>query len=84
MYRRPKPDDVERLAREIIRLRVIVREAERLRQVIDKIYKEEVGGHLVALHELRLLLQQEARGADSPTPGQSAQAASRRLKREER
>jgi hypothetical protein len=57
---RAYPDpDVRRLLREIVHLRRVLAEVESLRQSIDTVWKEEVGGQLVALYQLRIRLQGE-------------------------
>lgn len=62
--RYPEGHEVRRLILEIARCRRRFQDAEELRQVVQKVWTEDVGGHLVALHKLRLLLQDEARFAD--------------------
>lgn len=48
---RAYPDpDVRRLLREVAHLRRVVSEVESLRQSIDTVWKEDVGGQLVALY----------------------------------
>ncbi|CAG9242888.1 hypothetical protein BDI4_1200006 [Burkholderia diffusa] len=65
MWRRyPAGHEVRRLILEIARCRRQFRDAENLRQTVQKVWSEDVGGHLVALHKLRLILQDEARQAD--------------------
>jgi ATP phosphoribosyltransferase regulatory subunit HisZ len=57
---RAYPDpNVRRLLREIAHLRGVLVEVESLRQSIDSAWKQDVGGHLVALYELRIRLQAE-------------------------
>lgn len=57
---RSYPDrDVRRLLREIAHLRSVLAEVETLRQSIDHAWKAEAGGHLVALYQLRIRLQEE-------------------------
>lgn len=57
---RAYPDpNVRRLLREIVHLRGVLAEIEGLRQSIDRVWKDEVGGQLVALYELRIRLQTE-------------------------
>lgn len=60
----PDGHEVRRLILEIVRCRSQFRDAEDLRQSVQKVWSEDVGGHLVALHKLRLLLQDEARLAE--------------------
>ncbi|AOJ31430.1 hypothetical protein [Burkholderia metallica] len=65
MWRRyPDGHEVRRLILEIARCRYQFRDAEDLRQTVQKVWSEDVGGHLVALHKLRLILQDEARHAE--------------------
>ncbi|AMU14815.1 hypothetical protein A3203_17750 [Burkholderia cenocepacia] len=65
MWRRyPEGHEVRRLILEIARCRHQFRDAEGLRKSVQKVWSEDVGGHLVALHQLRLILQDEARLAD--------------------
>jgi hypothetical protein len=57
---RTYPDpNVRRLLREIVHLRGVLAEVESLRQSIDRVWKDEVGGQLVALYHLRVRLQTE-------------------------
>ena len=57
---RAYPDpNVRRLLREIAHLRKVLAEVESLRESIDRIWKDEVGGQLVALYHLRIRLQAE-------------------------
>ncbi|WP_207002564.1 hypothetical protein [Trinickia mobilis] len=51
--------DIHRLLLEIVRLRNVLDEVERLRQTIDRVWKADVGSQLVGLETLRCLLQQE-------------------------
>ncbi|WP_269504018.1 hypothetical protein [Burkholderia sp. IMCC1007] len=54
--------DVERLIVELIRTRRAIREMEDLRRIVQDCWNEvSNGSHLVALHKLRCLLQDEAR-----------------------
>ncbi|MBR8434705.1 hypothetical protein KDW37_28490 [Burkholderia cenocepacia] len=62
--RYPAGHEVRRLILEIARCRKQFEEAEDLRKTVQKVWSEDVGGHLVALHQLRLILQDEARLAD--------------------
>ncbi|AYQ38352.1 hypothetical protein QZM64_18850 [Burkholderia cepacia] len=65
MWRRyPDGHEVRRLILEIARCRHQFRDAEDLRQTVQKVWSEDVGGHLVALYKLRLILQDEARHAE--------------------
>lgn len=58
--RYPEGHEVRALVLEIVRARRQFAEAERLRKSIQSVWKEDTGGtHLVALHQLRLLLQDE-------------------------
>ncbi|MCM2492708.1 hypothetical protein ACVCIH_05985 [Burkholderia glumae] len=60
------PDNhvVRRTILELVRVQGRFHEAERLRASIQRVWNEDVGGQLVALHQLRLLLQEETRAAD--------------------
>ncbi|WP_176329075.1 hypothetical protein [Burkholderia vietnamiensis] len=54
--------EVRRLIIEIVRVRRLVADVEAHRKSIAKAWSEETGGsHLVALYQLRLLLQNEMR-----------------------
>lgn len=65
MWRRyPDGHEVRRLILEIARCRQRFRDAEDLRKTVQKVWSEDVGGHLVALYQLRLILQDEARFAE--------------------
>lgn len=65
MWKRyPEGHEMRRLILEIARCRHVFREANDLRATVQKVWSEDVGGHLVALHQLRLLLQEEARRAE--------------------
>lgn len=65
MWRRyPEGHEVRRPILEIARCRQQFRDAEDLRKTVQKVWSEDVGGHLVALHKLRLLLQDEDRLAE--------------------
>ncbi|MBU9227278.1 hypothetical protein KTE71_13195 [Burkholderia multivorans] len=65
MWRRyPDRHEVRRLILEIMRCRHAFQDAERLRKSIQIVWSEDVGGHLVALHQLRLLLQDEVLRAE--------------------
>lgn len=65
MWRRyPDGHEVRRLILEIARCRQRFRDAEDLRKTVQQVWSEDVGGHLVALHQLRLILQDEARHAE--------------------
>ncbi|MGU7780545.1 hypothetical protein [Burkholderia sp. PU8-34] len=58
----PDGHEVRRLIIEILRAREVIREADGYRQIVQKVWNNESGGsHLVALHKLRLLLQDEVR-----------------------
>ncbi|WP_446902972.1 hypothetical protein [Burkholderia sp. YIM B11467] len=62
MWRRyPEDHEVRRLILEIVRCRLQFRDANDLRETVQKVWTEDVGGHLVALYQLRLILQDEAR-----------------------
>jgi hypothetical protein len=50
---------VRRLLLEIHHLRGVLVEVESLRESIDRVWKEEVGGQLVALYQLRCRLHEE-------------------------
>jgi ATP phosphoribosyltransferase regulatory subunit HisZ len=57
---RAYPDpNVRRLLREIAHLRKVLAEVESLRESIDRVWKDEVGGQLAALYHLRIRLQAE-------------------------
>lgn len=56
---RGRDADVQRLVLEVQRFRGVVDEAYQLQQVIDKCWREEGHGQLVALEKLRLLLNNE-------------------------
>ncbi|WP_261532749.1 hypothetical protein [Burkholderia multivorans] len=60
----PDGHEVRRLILEIARCRQQFRDVEDLRETVQKVWNEDVGGHLVALHKLRLILQDEARLAE--------------------
>ncbi|MBY4725198.1 MULTISPECIES: hypothetical protein [Burkholderia] len=66
MWRRyPEGHEVRMLILEIVRAREQFKEAESLRQTVQSVWTEDTGGsHLVALHKLRLLLQDEVRRWD--------------------
>lgn len=65
MWRRyPAGHEVRRLILEIARCRRQFRDAEGLRETVQSVWNEDIGGHLVALHQLRLILQDEARLAE--------------------
>ena len=49
-------EDVVHLLWEVSRLRGIIRDAERSRQVVDKTWREAGLGELVALHRLKVAL----------------------------
>jgi hypothetical protein len=51
--------DAQRLLLEIVHLRDVLQEIERLRAAIDRTWKADVGGQLVGLENLRSLLQRE-------------------------
>lgn len=57
--RQRKNRDAVALLWEIHRLRETLLSLERSRRVVQKAWREEVGGHLVALHDMRLKLQNE-------------------------
>ncbi|MFM0175589.1 hypothetical protein PQR33_40445 [Paraburkholderia sediminicola] len=68
--RRSDPE-VRSLVLEIVRTRDRMQEITRLYQVIDKCWKADVGGNLVALENLRALLLGEGwRNAEMETPPQ--------------
>lgn len=50
---------LEKSEAEVTRLRVAILKIEELRQVIDRAWKDQVGGHLVGLESLRVLLQEQ-------------------------
>lgn len=66
MWRRyPEGHEVRTLILEIIRARQQFTAAESLRKSVQSVWNEETGGsHLVALHQLRLLLQGEVHRYD--------------------
>lgn len=70
---RERRDDPEarNLILEIVRTRRQMREIQRLYEVIDKCWKADVGGNLVALENLRVLLLEESwrDGAMDKLPG---------------
>lgn len=51
--------DIRALLVEIKRMHEVIVRAELNRQVIDRVWKADVGGQLVALHEMRVLLMDE-------------------------
>lgn len=54
--------DIERLIIELVRVRRAIKEMEDLRQCVEKCWNEATqGSHLVALHKLRCMMQDEAR-----------------------
>lgn len=55
----PRNRDVQDLILEIMRSRRVLARIERLRVTIDRVWKDDVGSQLVALEELRCLLQDE-------------------------
>lgn len=57
----PEGHVVRSLILEIVRQRRVVPEIERLRQSIQTVWSEEVGGNLVALYQMRVLLAEEMR-----------------------
>jgi len=59
LWRRYADPDVRRLLLEIQHLRGVLNEVESLRVSVDRVWKEEVGGQLVALYHLRCLLQRK-------------------------
>ncbi|AQH05255.1 hypothetical protein A9R05_40165 (plasmid) [Burkholderia sp. KK1] len=56
---RARDPDVQRLVLEVQRFRGVADEAYQLQQVIEKWWREEGHGQLVALEKLRLLLNNE-------------------------
>ncbi|APR40055.1 hypothetical protein BTO02_33495 [Paraburkholderia sp. SOS3] len=54
--------DVRNVVLEVIRLRQLVADADACRETIDKCWKAEGLGQLVALYEFRILMQTNARG----------------------
>ncbi|SAL01208.1 hypothetical protein AWB77_06298 [Caballeronia fortuita] len=56
---RARDPDVQRLVLEVQRFRGVVDEAYQRQQVIEKCWREEGHGQLVALEKLRLLLNNE-------------------------
>lgn len=63
--RYPEGHEVRTLVLEIVRARKQFEEAEALRKTVQSVWNEDTGGsHLVALHKLRLLLQEEIRRWD--------------------
>lgn len=52
--------EARNLILEIVRARSQMREIQRLYEVIDKCWKADVGGNLVALENLRVLLLEES------------------------
>lgn len=62
--RYPEGHEVRRLILELARCRQQFRDAEDLRKTVQKVWTEDVGGDLVALYQLRLILQEEARFAE--------------------
>jgi hypothetical protein len=59
LWRKHRDPDVRRLLLEIHHLRGVLGEVENLRESIDRVWKAEVGGQLVALYQLRCRLQEE-------------------------
>ena len=67
------PDkDVERLLFEVVRLRELVRELDEYFGVVQKVWGEFGGGHLVAIYKMRLLFTGERSRmgvpSNAPTP----------------
>jgi hypothetical protein len=58
-YRRTDDDLVRCTVLEVIRLRELVEEIDKYRESIDKNWREEGLGQLVALYQFRLLMQTE-------------------------
>lgn len=59
LWRKHADPDIRRLLLEIHHLRNVLKEVEDLRVTIDRVWKEDVGGQLVALEKLRYLLLAE-------------------------
>ena len=59
MWADPKAEDVRRLTLEVERYRRVMEQIDAHHRSIQQVWREEVGGHLVALHMLRVLLQEE-------------------------
>lgn len=59
LWLKHRDPDVRRLLLEIHHLRGVLVEVESLRESIDRVWKDEVGGQLVALYQLRCRLQEE-------------------------
>lgn len=57
--RRLDDADVRALLWEVKRLKNVIRMADEHRQVIEQAWRDEVGSHLVAIWQLRLLLSNE-------------------------
>lgn len=57
--RYPEGHEVRRLILEIARCRRTFQDADDLRKSVQKVWNEDVGSNLVALHQLRLLLMDE-------------------------
>jgi hypothetical protein len=60
-HRYPEGHEVRRLVLEIVRARRVIKDAEELRQIVQRVWSEDVGGDQVALYKLRLLLKDEAK-----------------------
>jgi hypothetical protein len=59
LWRKHADPDIRRLLLEIDHLRRVLKEVEALRATVDRMWKEDVGGQLVALEKLRYLLVAE-------------------------
>jgi hypothetical protein len=56
LWRKYRDPDVRRLLLEIHHLRRVLVEADKLRESIDRVWNDDVGGQLVALYRLRCRL----------------------------
>src|SRR5690606_28998584 len=72
--RRLDDADVRALLWEVKRLKDLIRLADEHRQSIEKVWKEEVGGHMVGIWELRVLLSNEV-GSLPAKPGYERESA---------
>ncbi|BCF95403.1 hypothetical protein PPGU16_84700 (plasmid) [Paraburkholderia largidicola] len=59
LWRRHQDPDIRRLLLEINHLRNVLREMDDLRAVVDRAWKDDIGGQLVALEKMRYRLLEE-------------------------
>ena len=71
LYRRSDDELVRATVLEVIRLRDLIVEIDYYRETVDKCWKEEGLGQLVALYQFRLLMQAERSRTGSLSPPDS-------------